>query len=339
MKHIFAIYSHLTFYVTKQIIIEEKIPNNECIIILVSNYKLLPQYSDDYPNCIQLSYGGYVKQGRYFAGINVFQTIQNIRKFDAMINDYLDGDNFISYIGHCRSDIENLLVTNKKCHGYYIIEEGSGSYGLKNIQTFHGLKKIAHKLFLKPIFPRLFCIKELNFYTKNPKFKGFYATSEKSFPIFNQEKKIIHIPFDYVNLGYTPDAVISIDPLFLFTNMKSTKVIYEQLSKYIARKNYRTIAYKFHQMFAVRPEMKEEYMKLIHTYFGDGLIELDNNNVLENILNTYKCDFYSAGSSVSIYGTLAGAKCYSFIPLLQKHCKMEENPVLKNFFINIEIPQ
>lgn len=335
MKHVFVVYSHLTFYISRQIIITENLSTKDCFFILVSNYKMIPKFEKEYPNYIQLSYGGYVKEGRFFAGFNFVKTNKNIKRFDAMIEQYTDSEEYICYIGHCRSDVENLLVSNSKCKGYHIIEEGVGSYNIRNFKTFHGLKSVIHKLFLKPLFPRLYGIKEYNLFVKSSKFLGFYSTSPRCFPEFKFEKKIIDNPFEFIEMNPSPDAIISIDPLFLWVDIPVVKDIYNHLSNYIATKKYNYIAYKFHQMFERRPEMKVQYKELIRYFFGDNLIELDNSVVLENILKSYRCDFYSMRSSAGIYGTQSGAKCYAYTSLLRNYITIDDNHPLKDIFIEI----
>ena len=148
---------------------------------------------------------------------------------------------------------------------------------------------------------------------KYHKFKGFYAVSPNAYPLFhNYPITIIGYPFETIDLNFSPDVVISIDPFFRYLKPGMEDIIYHQLSLYIKQKKYQTIAYKFHPAFEVYPDMKRKYENILYKYLGHNIIQLDDTIVLENLLMTYKCDFYSSGSAVQIYGTLAGAKCYDF---------------------------
>ena len=90
-------------------------------------------------------------------------------------------------------------------------------------------------------------------------------------------------------------------------------------------------------MFGVYPEIRKQYNHIIHKFFGENIIELKDTAVLENILTTYKCDFYSAGSSIQIYGTIAGAKCYSFSSLTRKYTQLYDNTIFQEYAEEIVI--
>ena len=65
-------------------------------------------------------------------------------------------------------------------------------------------------------------------------------------------------------------------------------------------------------------EIKKQYEIMLQQIFGKDLIEIDSDQSLESILITYKSDFYTGNSSVAIYASTAGTKCYSFIDFLCK---------------------
>ena len=49
------------------------------------------------------------------------------------------------------------------------------------------------------------------------------------------------------------------------------------------------------------------------------MTELDSSVCLENVLMSYKCDFYTDNSSVAIYAHDMGVECYSYIPILREY--------------------
>lgn len=333
MKHVFFVFSHLTFYMVHQIVKTEHISVNDCFLLIGRDYTFPENHQNDFQNFFKIP-----SLQRCFAGINIIKTIKNVKAFDKIIDEHIDHQDFYAYIAGWTDDYSNLLVSKKNCKGYYIFEEGTGSYGHHNAKTFTGVKYWAYRLVLKNIFPRFYAIKESYHNVDYYKFKGFYASSSRAFPEFRKFPiKVIDIPFENVDLGFEPDAVLSIDPLYRFANNEAVKDIYSHLFQYLEKKNYKLIAYKFHPFFAVRPVIKKEFSDIIHDCCTSELIELGPNIVLENVLKTYKCDFYSSGSSVQIYGAIAGSKCYAFSSYLQKYNSEYDNSNFKDFVEEIEI--
>lgn len=333
MKHVFFVFSHLTFYMVHQIVRTENINTKDCFILIGRDYTFPENHQNDFQNTYKSP-----SQQRCFAGINIFKTAKNVKAFDKIIDEHTDHQDFYAYIAGWTDDFSNLLVSNNKCKGYYIFEEGTGSYSHVNSKTFTGIKYWIYRLILKNLFPRFYAIKESYHNIDHYKFKGFYASSSRAFPEFhNFPIKVIDIPFENIDLGFVPDAVLSIDPLYRFANNEAVQDIYSHLFHYLETKNYKLIAYKFHPFFAVRPEIKNEFSNIIHNCCTTKLVELDSNIVLENVLKTYKCDFYSAGSSVQIYGAIAGAKCYTFSSYLKKYNSEYDNSNFKDFVEEIDI--
>lgn len=321
MKHIFGIQSHLTFYVAHKIIRLKQFNPDDCIFISGRNYKIPDKYNTTYKHIYMFQYGGG-KIGRIFSGINILRTLKKIKQFDKIIDDFTGADFYDCYISYCGDDIANLLVTKKNCVAYYLTEEGIGVYNDKNPKIFSGWRYLVYRMVLRPLFPRLFDIKENYQYPKHPKFKGFYAISSQAYPLFHDYPiTVIGNPFETIDLGYSPDVVISIDPFYKDFGIDTVDKIYYHLSTYIKKKNYKTITCKFHPMFGVFPDKKKEYDEILHRYFGNDIIQLEDTVVIENLLMTYKCDFYSYGSSIQIYGTIVGAKCYDFSSFLNKDTK------------------
>ncbi len=333
MKYVFSISSHLTFYISNKIIEIDARNVDDCVLLLTRDYHIPEKYNSLYKNQIHTSYNVVGEQSsRVFSGINVLQTKRNIKAFDNLIDPFLQNEDFIWYTQVCSNDICSLMVTKKNCVGYYIIEDGFGSYLNTNPQTFKGWRYIAYKLVLKPFFNRIFELKNHFISTDSPKFKGCIATIETCFPLHQQYLRVIGLPFEKIDLGYTPNAILSIDPMYLFIDDEVIKKIYQELSCFIKSKCYKTITYKFHPIFyaTVNSNLKAHYTQMIKNYFGEGLIELDKNTVLENVLMTYACDFYTDNSSVAIYGHELGAACYSYIPILNYYANTHRNYPLIN---------
>ncbi len=339
MKYIFSFYSHLTLYMSLEIIRHYNIPPADCLMISGRDYAIP---AEDKPSeCKYLFFKGGWNDKRYrlFSGLKIWKTIENRKKIDKLIIDNTQGDKYQCFLGSCADDYANLLVTHKNCTGYFIYEEGMASYNPNIPPIFSGLRYLIYKCILKPFFPRFYSIKEYNIYPYYYKFKKFIAISPRCFPTFNEyEKVIVNNPFKQIKLNFAPDAIISIDALLLFIGKEPAQDVYLQLLKYIDSQGYKNIAYKFHPWFYLHTAEKKEYQHFIQSILREKAIELEESTILERVLSTYKCDFYTGYcSSVCIYGAFAGAKCYLATPLLKKYNISFEELPLKDMFYDIEL--
>lgn len=327
MKYIFGVSSHLTLYIAHHIIELNHFDRNDCLLFLTRDYTIPDHISVLYPHQTHTSYNLVnSKSGRVFAGANVFKTIRNIRAFDSLIDQFLQDDDFIYYTQVCSNDLTSLMATKPNCHGFYVIEDGLASYRDINPQTFTGIRHVLYKLFLKPFFHRIYACKNHFVASESSKFLGCIATLPFCFPLHQDKLQVIGIPFETIDLGFTPDALLSIDPLYLFISENNIKLLYQELAQVMKAKHYKTIAYKYHPnlLAEANSEIKRYVENVLHDTFGDCLIELDQSVVLENVLKTYQCDFYTCWSSVALYGTYMDAKCYTYKAILQKYYPKEE---------------
>lgn len=345
MKHIFGVSSHLTFYIAHRIIELNHLDRNECLLFLTRNYSLPDNFNTQYPHQVHTGYNlANSKSGRVFAGANIFKTIQNIRKFDALIDPFLQGQDFLYYTQVCSNDLTSLMATKKNCRGFYVVEDGLASYRDFNPQTFTGIRYVIYKTILNPFFHRIFACKNHFIASESPKFLGCIATLPFCFPLHQDKLQVIGLPYETVELGFTPNALISIDPLYLRFSKEDIRRIYTELEQFIKEKQYKTIAFKYHPNFFAdaNVEIKQFFEITLRNIFGENLIELDKSAILENILKTYQCDFYTDNSSVALYGSQMGAKCYTYKPILQKYTSKEKFdewypaiPVLEKAFIPV----
>lgn len=330
MKHVFYVTSHLTFNITNKIVELDGINPQDTVLLLARDYHIPEKFNAQYPNQIATSYNISVSQGRVFAGANFCKTIKNIQFFDKLVDEQIKGEDFLWYASVCSNDICSLMVTKKNCKGFYIMEDGLASYRDFNPQTFTGIRYWLYRLLLKPLFYRIFAVKNHFISDDSPKFIGCIATNSRCFPLHQHCLRIIGLPFENVELQEVPEAVLSVDPLFLEIDEEATRKVYEQLAKYVQSKGYHTIAYKYHPRFnaASNRELKALYGNMLNQYFTIRLVELAPDVVIEGVLKNYKCDFYTANSSIAIYGSAAGANCYTYIPLLQPFTNAYDNDKL-----------
>lgn len=341
MKHVFGASSHLVFYLCNKIIETDSLDPNDCIFFFTRNYHCPPKYDQIYKNTITTEYNVQPDKGRVFAGIHFCQTRKNIKYFDSLVDPYLKGEDFLWYSQVCNNDICSLFVSKPNCKGYYVLEDGLSSYRNDNLQTFTGWRYPVYKFVLKPFWRRCFEVKNHFITTDHPKFKGCIASTKYCFPLHQQYLRCVGLPFEKIDLGFSPDAVLSIDPIHLMVEESYEESVFQRISAFLLGKNYKCIAYKFHPYFFAKTNsaIKSRYEKLIQKYYGSlPLRELGPEISLENVLMTYKSDFYTHISAVCVYAHEMGATCYSYMPILREyHAKCDETvPLLNDFCIPVK---
>ncbi|MBQ3673691.1 MAG: hypothetical protein II928_04390 [Paludibacteraceae bacterium] len=330
MKHVFFVSSNLTFFIANKIIQLDGLKKEECCLLLVRNYQLPVSYRDAFPQQITTDYNVDKHTGRVFAGMNVRRTKANILDFDSKVDPFLQGEPFIWYSPVCSNDICSLMVSKPNCTGYYIIEDGLASYRQFNPQTFNGWRYIVYKCVLKPLFPRIFCVKNHFITTNHPKFRGCIATSDKCFPLHQKALRVIGNPFDErKTTDNLPQVVISIDPWYQLLDIDTTERVYRQLSEKICTREQKTIACKLHPRFDApqNTAIKEQYIHLLKRCFKDCII-LPRDSILEQILVAPSQEFYCGMSSVALYVSQRGVQCYSFIPMVKNTPAWEQLPAI-----------
>ncbi len=336
MKYVFSIASHLTFFIAKRIMESMCLDYNDCVLLLVRDYYIPSKEDGLFENQIHTSYNVDTDNGRIFAGVNFVRTNINIKQFDRKVDAYLQGNDFIWFTTVCSNDICSLMVTKPNCMGYYIYEDGLASYRDYNPTTFIGWRAVLYKYILCVLWPRLFKVKNHFIETNHPKFKGCIATNEDCFPLHRDYLIIVGNPFEKCDYhGIIPDAIISVDPLYQFIPIAEVDKIYQKLSAFMANNKYKTIAYKLHPRFnATTNSHRKEYLNLIDKYFSNA-IKLDADIVLENLLLTYKIDFYSCNSTVALYASTYGSTCYNIVPMLKGTKGFEDIPIMRKRTIYI----
>lgn len=340
MKHVFRISSHFTFYLCKSYIKSQSLNQDDCVLFLVRNYKIPPEYNEEFSRRISTEYNVDQKNGRVFAGLNVFKTWHNIANFDRLVDSYIGQEPFVWYTQVCNDDLCSLMVTKHNCHGYYVIEDGLGSYLSNNPRTFVGWRYWVYRMFLNVFFPRIYSVKKWYINSEHPKFKGCIASNQKCFPLHQQSLQVVEVVYDKITLERCPDAILSVDPLFFYMDEHSVELIYRDLAAFMKIKNYKILYYKYHPSFnsSVNEGIRKKYELIIKKYFKIDLAEISPTISLENVLYTYKCDFYTSRSSVSIYASSMGALCYSYSSVIEKYVpNYGEIPEIKNFCTMVEI--
>ncbi len=337
IKHVFGVSSHLAFYLCHKLIQIDGIDPDNCIFFTTRDYIYPKEYQSLYTHIIRTSYNISPTDGRIFAGCKFWETKKNVQQFDNLIDTALKGNPFIWYTQVCFNDVCSLMVTKPNCVGYYVIEDGSGSYRKENNPIFTGVKGILYHMVLKPLYPRLFAVKNRMIETAHPKFRGCIASNQLCFPLHQQYTRVIGLPFIPVPLEREPDAIISIDPMFLWISMPQAQEVFQKLAAYINSKNYQYVVYKHHPytLSNTNREIYEQYNQWLHSSLKVEIHELDAQISLENTLMAHSCDFYTAVSSVAIYAKAMGRTCYSYMNLMRPYTTLSV-PVVENLCIYLE---
>lgn len=344
MKHLFYVHSHITFLVSKQYVFDQGINPDDCLFFCTRKYILPEKYKEVFKHTLQFPQDVFHSdEVHFFKNGNIINAYRKVRVIENIVNDFTHDAPFIFYTLNTGGHVHSIIATMCNCKGYYLIEEGASAYYPlpKSIaQLYTGWRNVLFKLILRPLMPKLFLLKDNIFSTSSEKFRGTIASSKMAFADFQGEHIVTFNPFETINLNVKPDVLISIDgSLCLYDiSKKDIQQLYSTLKqKYI---HDAVVAYKFHPIFLSHKSQMEEVRKVLNEVFGKSALELSRDIVLENILCTYHCDFYSDWSSVGIYGNNMGCKCYSYVPLLlgiSAHPEYEKaarnlTPILKQCF-------
>lgn len=331
MKHIFGVSSHLAFYLCQRVIEQDSLKKDDCIFFTIDGYAVLSEYKSQY-RCVDIYELFSPTKGRIFAGLRFWLTSKNVANVDKQIEQCIGDEEYIWYTQICFNDLCSVMVTNPHCAGYYVIEDGSGSYLPEFPPTFQGWRALIYHCFLKPFFPRIYTLKNHFVETNHPKFKGCIASTQTCFPSHQDVLRVVGMPFHPTPLAVVPDAVISIDPLFRWVTDEQAQRIIEQLAQFVNKKKYRHIVFKHHPATLSTGARKqyEVYNHCISACFEGDLEELPAQVSLENTLMAHSnADFYTAVSTVAIYAHAMGINCYTYGPLLRQFVD-KSVPVVEN---------
>lgn len=320
MKHLIVVHSHLSYLVINQYFLDRNIDPDDCLFIVNARYRHLPE-GNHYTNFIffpdELLPDGFK---RVFHKNNIITGIKNIKYIENRINEFFHGDLFLMYLTTTSLDYLSALVTMKQCKGYYLMEEGSASYYRKTeIPKLYKGAAYGFAFILSKILPRFFALKCSSFSYDNKYFLGTISTAENAFPDFPGVHIVINTPFTGIELDSVPDVILSIDSsLMISLGDFFPKELYEKIAVFFKNKGYKGIAYKFHPKYFVFPELLAAYREGLTSVFGENIVELPESSQLENYFLSYPIDFCSDFSSVGIYASNFGRKCYSYRDLVME---------------------
>ena len=325
MKHVFIVFSNFHFLIAKQYVIDQNISIKDSVLILNRNMTFPKGYENIFSNIYNYPEDFFHgKSTRMLPSCNIIKGFSNIHKFENMLRDFIIDDDFIFYTSNTAcSDYLSVLYTECRCKGYYLLEDGTASYIaynnspiVKNIFST-GVKKALFNTVLNSLFKRFYYLRNNYVATENNKYTGTIASSENAFPDFPRKRIVISCPFNVEVSGETCyDAVLSIDNLPQYFNYGAIEELYSILNEHFHKQGYKNKAYKFHPNFFSNINDYFLYKKLVINIFGNNMVEIERNVILENLLISSHAVLYSDFSSVGFYPAQYGVKCISYYSLL-----------------------
>lgn len=323
MKHLFYVHSHITFLVSKQYVFDKRIDPDDCLLLCSRNYVPCYEYQQLFKNIRKYPQEVFDSRKEDLSLLkNFFNGFIGMHFLEDFIANYCQQDEFLFYTFSTNSHMCSIIVTMKKCMGYYLMEEGSSSYSDdKIIKKSLGKRNLIFQSILVHIFPRFYLLKDHHFSTASKKYKGVIATSEKALCQLKGEHVIISNPFGKQELSYSPNIVLSVDASLHLCQMNTEHIeaIMNEICQFVNHK-YKNpiIAYKMHPMIEKEPFANSIRNILLKAFDNFRVEELPNDIAIEEVLNAYHCDFFSDWSSVAIYANQMGCKCYSYAHKLSR---------------------
>ncbi|MCQ2286972.1 MAG: hypothetical protein MJZ76_08890 [Bacteroidales bacterium] len=328
MKHLFYVHSHITFLVSKQYVFDQGINPDDCLFLCTRNYQLPEKYNKVFTHLVQYPQDIFhCNEVHFFKNGNVVEGYRKAGVIEGFVREYTKEDDFILYTLNTGGHVHSIIVSMSNCKGYYLIEEGTSVYHdlpSSVSQLYKRWKKVLFKLILRPFLPKFFLLKDNIFSSSTKKYLGTIASSENAYRNFPQRHIVVSNPFELISLAIKPESLLSIDgsiSMYDFS-IEIIKQLFVELKQKFLKDA--AVAYKFHPLFFANKSKMEAIRDVLHEIFGEFAIELPSDIVLENVLNTYHCDFYSDWSTVGIYGNKMGCKCYSYALKLSQFSQNKE---------------
>ncbi|QNF33813.1 hypothetical protein HUW51_14190 [Adhaeribacter swui] len=303
MKHVFFVHSTITSIIAEAIIEHENILIKDVIIILDREAVIDNKF-------LSFKWQFTSPPDQFPAHFNITKSFKKLWLFDRYIKEITYNDSFYLYVPQTGIKSIQLLISNSKCLGYSIMEEGLGSYKHKNI-----IDSKNYKIGFYVRIAYLFRIKN-----KNPMMDGYkklYAISSKAFPGYNN-LIVLNPNFQYnsIKLKYKYDnSIIWIFDAISIYNI--TKIQFHiggilKLLKYFEEKRYNKIYFKLHPAQLGRNE--DEYFR--------KMLSVDNKILFEEIPYSVPIEsiaksnnnikFFVNISSIGFYANLFGNEVYSY---------------------------
>lgn len=333
MKHIFFIHSHITEFITSSIMEFKEIPKESCIVFLDRNHNLSYDLGTTYS--IPFTTSTQNTTDDFSFKLLFYRNRALLAEVDSWIDRITGKEEFFYYIPNTSYKFSQLVSTHPRCRGYYLIEEGIGSYMTyeHNLTTYYPQKNLLYNNLL-------YLLKRLNFRGRlhdkvslfnclHPNYRGAFCYSRECFENFpNQTVLSLQYNSFSRDANETPTHIIVFD--FYYENFKLSFDAFirshERLLERLMEQGVKKVGYKLHPKQYTHSRSKEALETLFDRYKTRmELVEIGREVSLEKIgINGDKV-FYLAFSSVGIYASLFGNKVFSIYSWIE-----HEDPRTRN---------
>jgi len=317
MLNIFWIHSHITFLISREIIIS-RLGKGENIIIFLSRGYQLPILFEK--NNIQIVICPWYRENsrkghNILVKSNILETRKNVKECKGILDSYINDKPFILFAPTSWEYTVALLIKHRYCKGYYYIEEGTLSY----MEDGNVMRR---NFLIKQISKYIYNLPYLGMLGQLSNFIGTYAISEEAFP-WNKKREKHLISFVHEKQYYTEYLNIKKIIIFDHLNMLDEDLIkfINKLCNFLKNNNILEFAYKFHPVTKSQ-QNKETIIRNALNKFS--VTELPSDFIIELFLINRQISMYSINSlsSLSIYAKKFGSKSF-----LIKQNLTEENVI------------
>ncbi len=323
MKYLFYIHSAITELVSYHTIRETGLPEEDIVFLTNRNYK---------PNIklyksVDFIYDAY---DSYFRGSkNLIKSWKRYREFNRYINSVVEGSDYYAYVPLTYPDFISLLIYNRKCTGYSIIEEGSFAYHpIEEVNTVYKMKRS----FIWDDLGYFGTLRDCWFY--NDDYDYVIGFSKDSFPGFKRRKILKRNNIvDFLKFNLKTNAAIivlsaeSIHGEVPLSCYKSALKAF--INDHFKDKKDVNLYYKLHPA-QVGSEEEQVYDSFFQQEPFPNIERLPNDVSLEFLAqNENGVSFFVTASSVALYAKLFGRDVYSYVDYLIEFCPGYEEEVKK----------
>lgn len=311
MSHIFYIHSWICYLVAEKVIQHEKIQTENVTFLFVRGFNAGR-------DCIykHIIFPFDMPYEYFHPTKNFFKGRFRLWKLDKFIDNITAGY-YVAYWPHELFTYGKLVNSSKKCKGYYLIEEGLGSYNKQNAECADSQESFVFNMYLKASFGS-----RLASEASQKKYLGAYGLSEAVFPGRSNVKSLRqYLVTDTYSREYDQyqNSIIIVFDAVVEAKMIPLNIVLDVFKKLLDSIRFRNkkIYIKFHPasyldnifVTAVTAIIDYEYTTL-------GVSTIDPTISLELLAGHVEAEFYVNVSSVGLYANLQGRVVYSFAKLL-----------------------
>lgn len=311
MKHIFFVHSHITYLVSLSVIKHESIDKSNCIFLMDRGYK---KNNSDIV-CYDFPFQTYPEY--FILHFFFWKGLKKLANLDNFISK-ICREKFIIYFPETEYGFFGLIISNKNCEGFNIIEEGLAAYweksifdkehpvnkinkGQKILAFFNYLGRIStHICFFDDRYQKIYCI-------SNFAFRGYERRVVLSLSYGIASNSVVDA-FSRANI-LVFDAVVEYSVVKLEIFLSALDVFLNTLSSNGVSSMY----FKFHPQQYVNTECSKHIRNIFDSF--NTLIdfkEIPSDLCLEEIAIQAKPNFYINVSSVGLYACFFGCTVYSY---------------------------